>query len=103
VLPLFGDKKPELFLQTLFNEQHARFSPDGKWIAYVSDESGTPEVYVQSGIGEVTRGGPAHAGHYVGRAIALRTAGAKQKGQPVKAALFCLAAFGDCAPATRSS
>ena len=48
VLPLFGDKKPELFLQTPFAEQHARFSPDGKWIAYVSDESRTAEVYVQS-------------------------------------------------------
>jgi Tol biopolymer transport system component len=48
VLPLFGDKKPQLFLQTPFAEQQARFSPDGKWIVYVSDESGTPEVYVQS-------------------------------------------------------
>jgi Tol biopolymer transport system component len=48
VLPLFGDRKPELFLRTPFIEQHGRFSPDGKWIAYVSDESGTLEVYVQS-------------------------------------------------------
>jgi Tol biopolymer transport system component len=48
VLPLFGDKKPWSFLQTPFAEQQARFSPDGRWIAYVSDESGTPEVYVQS-------------------------------------------------------
>jgi Tol biopolymer transport system component len=47
-LPLFGDKKPVLLLQTPFAEQQARFSPDGKWIAYISDESGTPEVYVQS-------------------------------------------------------
>jgi len=48
VLPLFGDRKPQLFLQTPFAEQHARLSPDGKWIAYISDESRTPEVYVQS-------------------------------------------------------
>jgi Tol biopolymer transport system component len=34
------------FLQTEFNEQAARFSPDGHWIAYVSNESGRYEVYV---------------------------------------------------------
>ncbi len=48
VLPLFGDKKPMLFLRTPFAEQQARFSADGKWIAYVSNETGAPEVYVQS-------------------------------------------------------
>ncbi len=47
VLPLSGDKKPQPFLQTPFNETMGRFSPDGKWIAYVSDESGTAQVYVQ--------------------------------------------------------
>jgi Tol biopolymer transport system component len=46
-LPLFGERKPTLFLQTQFNETHARFSPDGRWLAYVSDESGRAEVYVQ--------------------------------------------------------
>jgi DNA-binding winged helix-turn-helix (wHTH) protein/Tol biopolymer transport system component len=34
-------------LNTSFNEAQARLSPDGRWIAYVSDESGTPEVYVR--------------------------------------------------------
>ncbi len=48
VLPLFGDRKPFPFLQTEFTEQHAQFSPDGRFIAYVSDESGRAEVYVQS-------------------------------------------------------
>jgi eukaryotic-like serine/threonine-protein kinase len=48
VLPLFGEKKPEPILRTPFSEQHGRLSPDGKWIAYISDESGRPEVYVQS-------------------------------------------------------
>jgi len=48
VLPLFGDGKPFPLLQTEFNEQSAQLSPDGKWIAYVSDESGKFEVYVQS-------------------------------------------------------
>jgi serine/threonine-protein kinase len=42
-----GPRKPEPFLQTRFVETFPRFSPDGKWIAYVSDESGTREVYVQ--------------------------------------------------------
>ena len=36
------------FLQTKFNEGAARFSPDGRWLAYVSNESGRYEVYVRS-------------------------------------------------------
>jgi serine/threonine-protein kinase len=35
------------FLATPFNERWPAFSPDGRWIAYVSDESGTAEVYVR--------------------------------------------------------
>jgi serine/threonine protein kinase/Tol biopolymer transport system component len=42
-----GDRKAQPFLQTPFNEGAARFSPDGRWVAYVSDESGGFEVYVQ--------------------------------------------------------
>lgn len=45
VLPLFGDRKPFPFLQTRFNEVGS-FSPDGRWIAYSSNESGRYEVYV---------------------------------------------------------
>ena len=37
----------EPFLGTPFNEGGARFSPDGRWLADVSDESGRPEIYVQ--------------------------------------------------------
>lgn len=48
VLPLFGDRKPFPFLNSEFNENHAQFSPDGRWVAYVSDEFGRAEVYVQS-------------------------------------------------------
>jgi len=48
VLPLFGDIKPYVVLQTEFNESHGRFSPDNRWLAYVSNESGRNEVYVQS-------------------------------------------------------
>src|SRR5262249_44768368 len=46
-LPLDGDRKPVPYLQTESNECHARLSPDGKWLAYVSDETGRAEVYVQ--------------------------------------------------------
>jgi len=46
VLPLFGDRKPFPFLDTPFNEDVVRFSPDGRWVAYDSNESGRPEVYV---------------------------------------------------------
>ena len=48
VVPLFGDHKPMPLLHSEFNESQGQFSPDGKWMAYVSDESGTPQVYVQS-------------------------------------------------------
>jgi Tol biopolymer transport system component/tRNA A-37 threonylcarbamoyl transferase component Bud32 len=39
--------KPEVFLQTDYAEDHARFSRDGRWIAYTSDESGREEVYLR--------------------------------------------------------
>jgi Tol biopolymer transport system component/tRNA A-37 threonylcarbamoyl transferase component Bud32 len=48
ILPLFGDRKPSLFLQTVANETHGQISPDGTRIAYESTESGTPEIFVQS-------------------------------------------------------
>jgi Tol biopolymer transport system component len=48
VLPMFGDQKPFPFLQTEFNERNSRFSPDGRWIAYASDESGINQIYVQA-------------------------------------------------------
>jgi Tol biopolymer transport system component len=47
VLPLTPGGKPEprVFLETPFNLGLAQFSPDGRWIAYSSNESGQPEVY----------------------------------------------------------
>ncbi len=47
VLPVSGDKKPFPFLKTPFDERDGQFSPDGKWIAYQSNESGRFEIYVQ--------------------------------------------------------
>jgi hypothetical protein len=45
-LSLDGDRKPRPLVQTKFDEGSAKFSPDGKWVAYSSNESGRPEVYV---------------------------------------------------------
>jgi Tol biopolymer transport system component len=42
-----SDRKAQPFLRTRFNETAPRFSPDGRWLAYISDESGRFEVYVQ--------------------------------------------------------
>jgi eukaryotic-like serine/threonine-protein kinase len=48
VLPLAADQKPIPFLQTEFDEVQGQFSPDGRWIAYTANESGTRQVYVRS-------------------------------------------------------
>ena len=48
ILPLFGDRKPFPLLHTEFNESQGQFSPDGRWMAYVSDQSGSSQIYVQS-------------------------------------------------------
>ena len=42
-----SDHKAQPFLKTPFNESVPSFSPDGHWLAYISDESGRYEVYVQ--------------------------------------------------------
>ncbi len=48
VLPMTGERVPVPFLQTPFEELQGQVSPDGRWLAYTSDESGRWEVYVQS-------------------------------------------------------
>jgi serine/threonine-protein kinase len=52
--------KPELFFHTTFNETEPAFSPDGRWIAYTSDESGRAEVYVRPSPG----GAPSASGRW---------------------------------------
>ena len=61
LLTLDGNSKPTPWLPTRFNQTSPRFSPDGRWIAYESDESGAPEVYValSEGGGEKRRLSPA--------------------------------------------
>jgi Tol biopolymer transport system component len=50
-VPLTGDRKPVPVVQTSFAEKDGQFSPDGKWIAYQSDESGRWEIYAQPFLG----------------------------------------------------
>jgi Tol biopolymer transport system component/predicted Ser/Thr protein kinase len=47
ILPLSGDRRPRALLQTRFNEAYPDVSPDGRWLAFATDESGRSEVYVQ--------------------------------------------------------
>jgi eukaryotic-like serine/threonine-protein kinase len=54
LMPLDGDRRPEPLMATDADERDARFSPDGQWLAYVSDETGRDEVFIRP-IG--TRGG----------------------------------------------
>ena len=48
LLPLQGERAPRALVKTRFHEWGARVSPDGRWLAYTSDESGRREVYVQT-------------------------------------------------------
>jgi serine/threonine protein kinase/Tol biopolymer transport system component len=47
VLPLDGDQKAYPFLRTPFDERVGQFSPDGRWVAYQSNESGPWQIYVR--------------------------------------------------------
>jgi serine/threonine-protein kinase len=47
ILPMQGDRTPRPFVRSKFTEGSGRFSPDGKWVAYCSNESGRNEVFVQ--------------------------------------------------------
>ncbi len=61
-LPLVGDRKPFPVVQTSFDERNGELAPDGRWIAYDSNQSGRFEVYVQrfpapSGKWQISTGG----------------------------------------------
>jgi Tol biopolymer transport system component len=61
LLSLTGERKAVPWLRSPFKERNPRFSPDGRWIAYDSDESGDAEIYVAltEGGGEKKRLSPA--------------------------------------------
>jgi Tol biopolymer transport system component len=66
VLPMTGERKPYVFLQTDYQESEAMFSPDGRWVAYRSNESGRDEIYVKpfpgpAGRWQVSTGGGTRA------------------------------------------
>jgi len=61
-IPADGSGEPEVYLATQFFERFPAISPNGKWVAYMSDESGRPEIYVRpfpaaSGKWQVSDGG----------------------------------------------
>ena len=47
VMPPSGDRQPRPLIQTRFSDAYPDLSPDGRWLAYASNESNRPEVYVQ--------------------------------------------------------
>jgi Tol biopolymer transport system component len=55
----FDTRQAKPFLQTPFNEDLSRFSPDGKWVVYRSNENGPPEIYIQAS------GGSGRSGKWV--------------------------------------
>ena len=65
VVPMSGnaeDRKPFVFLKTPFREAYGTFSPDGRWVAYHSNESGRPEVYVRPFVPPGATGTACHGG-----------------------------------------
>ena len=48
IVSVDGDHTPKPFLRSPFNELGPDLSPDGRWLSYISDESGQQELYVQS-------------------------------------------------------
>ncbi|MEJ0007714.1 MAG: hypothetical protein WDM77_15445 [Steroidobacteraceae bacterium] len=66
VLPMTGNRKPRAFLNSPFIEGNGEFSPDGKWVAYQSNESGQTQVYIrpfiEPGVADATQA--AHSGKW---------------------------------------
>jgi eukaryotic-like serine/threonine-protein kinase len=59
VRPMTGDQKPWVFLKTPSDEEYGQFSPDGRFVAYESDESGRYEIYIRPFIPPDAEGKPA--------------------------------------------
>jgi Tol biopolymer transport system component len=58
VVPMVGDRTPSVFLKTPFREGYGAFSPDGRWVAYESNESGRNEIYVRPFVPPAAAGTP---------------------------------------------
>ena len=90
-----SDRKAQPFLRTPFNESAPRFSPDGHWLAYVSDESGRYEIYVQPYPGPggkwqiSTEGGTEPVWNPNGRELFYRSGEQDDGGGHYHAAEFC--------------
>jgi len=90
VLPLGGDKKPFPFLRTEFDNDFGRFAPDGRWVAYQSDESGRNEIYVRT----FTSGSPTTASDGGGKWLISTGGGAEPRWGEDGKELYYLAADG---------
>jgi serine/threonine-protein kinase len=55
ILESGGEGQQTPFIRTTFDERHPAFSPDGRWLAYTSDETGRDEVYVRSFTGSAAK------------------------------------------------
>jgi Tol biopolymer transport system component len=66
VMPMTGEHKPFVFLNTSSTEVWGQFSPDGQWVAFQSNQSGRDEIYLRrfSGPGGATPGNSAPAGQW---------------------------------------
>jgi serine/threonine protein kinase/Tol biopolymer transport system component len=72
VLPMEADGKPWPFLKSNFTEKEGQFSRDGRWVAYVSNESGRFEVYVRPFLAPAAS---STADHSAGQSWQVSTAG----------------------------
>ena len=72
VVPVVGDRTPSVFLKTPFREVYGAFSPDGRWVAYHSNESGRPEVYLRPFVPPVIPNSAAGTGAGADRSVRLQ-------------------------------
>ena len=70
VLPLTGERTPYPLIRRAFDQEQARFSPDGRWVAYVSNESGRREVLVRP-----FASGPANGGENAEASVMVSKSG----------------------------
>jgi Tol biopolymer transport system component len=75
ILPMIGDHTPSVFLKTPVHEGAGEFSPDGRWVAYYSYESGRAEIYVRPFVRPGTAGKAAGSGGQSGGRWQVSTAG----------------------------